>query len=138
MYVYIFIYLFIYTFLCTYIYLYIYSYDKNLIPKSFLISKIFTVLCKQQCTVFSTILTYEVITINFQTFFIWALLLIVDIWNSSPLRSNLPQSNTLVVPFQQLLEGPMEVLLCEHVNDLHHSLFHLLNCLITTDSELRE
>ena len=32
--------------------------------------------------------------------------------------------------FQQLLEGPMEVLLCEHVNDLHHSLFHLLNCLL--------
>ena len=43
-----------------------------------------------------------------------------------------------VVPFQQLLEGPMEVLLCEHVNDLRHSLFHLLNCLITTASELRE
>ena len=36
----------------------------------------------------------------------------------------------------------MEVLLCEHVNDLRHSLFHLLNCLITTASkfflELRE
>ena len=32
----------------------------------------------------------------------------------------------------------MEVLLCEHVYDLHHSLFHLLNCLITTASELRE
>ena len=32
----------------------------------------------------------------------------------------------------------MYVLLCEHVNDLHHSLFHLLNCLITTTSELRE
>ena len=32
----------------------------------------------------------------------------------------------------------MEVLLCEHVSDLHHSLFHLLNCLITTASELRE
>ena len=32
----------------------------------------------------------------------------------------------------------MEVLLREHVNDLHHSLFHLLNCLITTASELRE
>ena len=32
----------------------------------------------------------------------------------------------------------MEVLLCERVNDLHHSLFHLLNCLITTASELRE
>ena len=24
----------------------------------------------------------------------------------------------------------MKVLLCERVNDLHHSLFHLLNCLI--------
>ena len=32
----------------------------------------------------------------------------------------------------------MEVLLYEHVNDLRHSLFHLLNCLITTASELRE
>ena len=32
----------------------------------------------------------------------------------------------------------MEVLVCDCVNDLHHSLFHLLNCLITTASELRE
>ena len=32
----------------------------------------------------------------------------------------------------------MEVLLCERVNDLRHILFHLLNCLITTASELRE
>ena len=32
----------------------------------------------------------------------------------------------------------MEVLLWERVNDLHHSLFHLLNCLIMTASELRE
>ena len=32
----------------------------------------------------------------------------------------------------------MEVLLCEHVNDLRHSLFYLLNRLITTASELRE
>ena len=39
--------------------------------------------------------------------------------------------NSLVVPFQQLLEGYTEVLLCERVNDLRHSLFHLLNCLIT-------
>ena len=46
--------------------------------------------------------------------------------------------NALVVQFQQLLEGPMEVLLCERVNDLRNSLFHLLNCLITTASELRE
>ena len=30
----------------------------------------------------------------------------------------------------------MEVLLCERVNDLRHSLFHLLNCLIMTASEL--
>ena len=46
--------------------------------------------------------------------------------------------NALVLPFQQLLEGPMEGLFCERVNDLRHSLFHLLNCLITTASELRE
>ena len=42
----------------------------------------------------------------------------------------------LVVPFQQLLEGPMEVQLCGRVNDLRHSLFQLLNCLITTASKL--
>ena len=45
--------------------------------------------------------------------------------------------NALVVLFQQLLEGLMEVLLCQRVNDLRHNLFHL-NCLITTASELRE
>ena len=45
--------------------------------------------------------------------------------------------NALVLPFQQLLEGPIEILVCERVNDLRHSLFHLLNCLITTASELR-
>ena len=32
----------------------------------------------------------------------------------------------------------MVVLLCERVNDLRHSLFHLFNCLITTTFELRE
>ena len=46
--------------------------------------------------------------------------------------------NAFVVTFQQLLEGPIEVLLCEHVNGLRHSLFHLRNCLITTATELRE
>ncbi len=46
--------------------------------------------------------------------------------------------NALVVPFQYFLEGPMEVLLCERVNDLRHSLFHLLNSLIKTATELRE
>ena len=35
--------------------------------------------------------THEVHMISFQTFFVWALLLIVDTWNSSPLRSNLLQ-----------------------------------------------
>ena len=35
------------------------------------------------------IFIYEVHTISFQTFFIWALLLIVHTWNSSPLQSNL-------------------------------------------------
>ena len=44
----------------------------------------------------------------------------------------------LFVPFQQLLEGFIEVLLCECVNDLRHSLFLLLISLITTASELRE
>ena len=32
----------------------------------------------------------------------------------------------------------MEVLLSERVNDLRHTLFHLLSCLITTAPELRE
>ena len=31
----------------------------------------------------------------------------------------------LFVPSQQLLEGPIEALLCERVNDLRHSLFQL-------------
>ena len=44
----------------------------------------------------------------------------------------------LVVLFQQLLEGPMEVILSQRVNDLRHSLFLLLKCLITTASELRK
>ena len=38
--------------------------------------------------------------------------------------------NALVVLSQKLLEGPMEVLFCERVNDHRHSLFHLLNSLI--------
>ena len=77
-------------------------------------------------------------SISFQTFFVWALLLIVHTWNSSPLRSNLLRLqcpctvSTLVVPF---LEGPMEEFLCERVNNLRHSLFHFLNSLITTASK---
>ena len=45
--------------------------------------------------------------------------------------------NILVLLFQELLEGPVEDLLCERVNDLSQSPFHLLNCLMTA-SELRE
>ena len=32
----------------------------------------------------------------------------------------------------------MDVLLCERINDLRHNLFHHLNCLITTASDLRD
>ena len=39
--------------------------------------------------VYIYIYIYEVHTISFQTFFVWALLLIVHTWNSSLLRSNL-------------------------------------------------
>ena len=40
-------------------------------------------------TIWTIIPIYEVHTISFQTFFVWALLLIVHAWNSSPFRSNL-------------------------------------------------
>ena len=75
---------------------------------------------------------------KFPDIFVWALLLIVHTWNSCPLEVISSGFNALVVRFQQLLEGPMENLLCESVNDLRLSLFNLLNCLITTVSELRE
>ena len=55
-----------------------------------------------------------------------------------PFEAISPGCNALVVPYQQLLEGPIEVILCERVNDLRHSLFHRLNCLIMTASEIRE
>ena len=42
---------------------------------------------KPNCT--CTFYRYEDHSISFQTFFVWALLLIVHTWNSSPLRSNL-------------------------------------------------
>ena len=64
-------------------------------------------------------------------------LLIVHTLNSSPFRSNILRLQTLVGMFQQILEGTMEVLLCERINDLRHSLFNLLNCLITTACELK-
>ena len=78
---------------------------------------------------------YEVHTISFKSFFVGALSLIVHTWNSSLYFEVISSGcNALVVPFQQLPEGPIEVLLY----DLRHSLFYLLNCLITTASELKE
>ena len=56
----------------------------------------------------------------------------------SPFEEISSGSNAFVVQFQQLLERPIEVLLCECANDLRKNLFHFLNCLITTASERRE
>ena len=72
---------------------------------------------------------------KFPDFFVWALLLIVHSWNSISLRCNLLrlQCNCCAVPTTY---GRPHV--CERVNDLRHSLFYLLNCLITIASELRE
>ena len=68
---------------------------------------------------------------------LWALLLIVHTWNSSPLQSNLLRLQcTCCTDSNNLWKVPWRVLLCEHVNNLRHSLFHLLNCLKTTASEL--
>ena len=72
---------------------------------------------------------------KFPDFFVWAVywyyshetLVLIEVISSG--------CNALVVPFQQLLESPFEVLLCERVNGLRHSLFCLLNCLITTACE---
>ena len=68
------------------------------------------------------------------TFFVLALLLIVHTWNFSPLRSNLLrlQCTCCTVPTTSArTHGSPLVWVC-------HSLFHLLNSLITTASELRE
>ena len=76
--VYIYIYIYIATILrvcvcvCIYIYTHTYIYYDNMFHA--------LVIIKQR---------YEVHTISFQTFFIWALLLIVHTWNSSTLQSNL-------------------------------------------------
>ena len=88
---------------------------------------------------FCCTLNYEVHTISFQTFFIWAPLLIVHTWNSSPLRNNFLglQCTCSTVPIiSGRPHGSLLVWVC--VNDLCHSLFYLLNYLITTGSELRE
>ena len=75
--------------------------------------------------------------VKFPDFFVWALLLIVNTWNSSLLRSNHLQLQCTCCTIPTTSERPPGIVLCEHVNDLRHSLFHL-NCLIMTASELRE
>ena len=87
--------------------------------------------------VYIYIYIYEDHQIIFQTFFVWALLLRVHTWNSNPFEVISSGCNALL-PFQQILGGHMEVFLCERINNLRYSLFHLLNCLITTASEIRE
>ena len=70
---------------------------------------------------------------NFQTFFRMGTFIDSTLMKLySPFEVISSGCNALVVPFQQLLEGPMEVLLCERVNDPRHSLFHLLNVLLWT------
>ena len=94
----------------------------------------YRVMCSA-CVFYAAYSSNEVHTISFQTFFVWALLLIETLVPFEVISSG---CNAFVVLFQQLLEGPMEVFLCERVNDLRRSFFHLLNCLITTASKLRE
>ena len=80
---------------------------------------------------------YEVHTISFLTFFVWALLLTVHSWNSSPLRSNLlrlkcncctipitsgrPHGSPLVWacqwPFSQPLSSAQRLSLCDNWGD---------------------
>ena len=74
-------------------------------------------------------------TIIDRHFFVWALFRMGTIIETLvPFEVISSGCNAIVVPFQQLQEGPMELLLCERVNDLCHSFFHLLNCLIMTAS----
>ena len=111
----------------------------SIIPKSgkMVLLKIF--LSLTEWPLYMNIYIYTRIINKFPDFFfIWALLWIVHNETLVPFEVISFGCNALIVPFQQLLEGPMEVLLCEHVNDLRHSRFHLLNCVITTASELSE
>ena len=51
---------------------------------------------------------------------------------------NYIELNNLKPCYKTYWHSFMDVLLCERVSELRHSLFHLLNCLITTAPELRE
>ena len=96
------------------------------------------IYAKLNCLKYNCWIIYELHTISFRTFFVWALLLTAHTWNSSPLRSNLLRLQSTCCTVPRTSGRPLEVLLCECVKDLPHSLFHLLNCPITTASELRE
>ena len=52
---------------------------------------------------------------KFPDFFVWALLLTVPTKTLIPFKVFSFDINALVVPFQQLLESPLEVFLCERV-----------------------
>ena len=82
--------------------------------------------------IMNTLLKYKGCSKIFQTFFVWALSLIVHTWNYSHLRNNLLRLQcpccTVPITSGRLHRSPL-------VNDLCHSLFHLLNCLITTASK---
>ena len=63
----------------------------------------------EQCKLFnakSSLYMYEVHTISFQTFFVWALLLIIHTWVSSLLQSNLLQLQCTCCTFPKTSERP--------------------------------
>ena len=70
--------MYIYINICIYIHIHILAYMHIYIY-------IYIYIC---IYTYISIYAYDVHTISFQTFFVWALLLIVHTWNSSPLRSN--------------------------------------------------
>ena len=59
--------------------------------------------------------TYKMHTISFQTFFVWALLLIINKWKSSPLRSNLLRLQFTWCNVPTTSGRPHGSPLCQHV-----------------------
>ena len=86
---------------------------------------------KRKCRV-----TYEVHTISFATYFVWALLLIVHTWNSSPLRSNLLrlQCTCCTVP---TTSGVMTSLLLVHLSSSLTGSLSSLNLLCHSETDAR-
>ena len=70
------------------------TYSEHPFEKSYdvlRIESVYSKLRRQWIVPWVEDIAYEVPSISFQTFFVWALLFIVHTWNSSPLRSNLLQ-----------------------------------------------